>query len=99
MIASGYAYEMVRPSTNDGQSFRKHNIQTNGIGPGYFITELTQSLADNPEFDGWIKGRTPAGRWGEPEELIGAAVFLSSAASDFVSGQVLFVDGGLMSCI
>jgi gluconate 5-dehydrogenase len=77
----------------------RHNIQTNGIGPGYFITELTRPLAEDPEFDGWIKGRTPAGRWGKPDELIGAAVFLSSAASDFVSGQVLFVDGGLMSCI
>jgi len=77
----------------------KHNIQANGIAPGYFITEMTRPLADNPEFDRWIRARTPAGRWGKPEELIGAAVFLASAASDFVSGQVIYVDGGVTACV
>lgn len=77
----------------------QYNIQVNGIGPGYFITELTQKLADDPEFDSWIKRRTPAARWGRPDELIGAAVFLSSNASSFVSGQVIFVDGGLLACV
>jgi gluconate 5-dehydrogenase len=77
----------------------KHNIQVNGIGPGYFLTELTRPLAENPEFNRWICGRTPAGRWGDPEELVGAAVFLASRASDFVNGQVIYVDGGLMAAI
>ncbi len=72
----------------------QHNIQANAIGPGYFITEMTQVLADDPNFDSWVKLRTPAKRWGRPEELVGAAVFLASPASDFVSGQVVYVDGG-----
>ena len=75
----------------------KHNIQTNGIGPGYFITEMTQPLVDDPEFNQGIWGRTPAGRWGRPEELIGTAVFLASDASTYVNGQVIYVDGGLLS--
>ncbi len=77
----------------------KHNIQVNGIGPGYFITEMTQPLADNPDFDVWIKGRTPAARWGLPEELVGAAVLLASEASSFINGQILYVDGGMLSVI
>jgi len=58
----------------------RYGIQVNAIGPGYFITELTQPLADDPAFDGWLRGRTPAGRWGDPSELVGAAVFLASDA-------------------
>jgi gluconate 5-dehydrogenase len=77
----------------------KHNLQINAIGPGYFATELTKPLVENPEFNKWICGRTPAGRWGRPEELIGAAVFLASAASDFVNGQIIYVDGGLTAAI
>ncbi len=77
----------------------QYNIQINAIGPGYFITEMTQVLADNPEFDGWVKARTPARRWGTPEELVGSAVFLSSAASDFVNGQILYIDGGMISVL
>jgi gluconate 5-dehydrogenase len=77
----------------------KHNVQANGIGPGYFLTDMTRSLAENPDFNKWICGRTPAGRWGDPAELVGAAVFFASAASNFVSGQILYVDGGLMSAI
>jgi gluconate 5-dehydrogenase len=77
----------------------KHNLQINGIGPGYFLTELTKPLADNPEFNQWICGRTPAGRWGKPEELVGAAVFLASRASDFVNGQVIYVDGGILAAL
>jgi gluconate 5-dehydrogenase len=75
------------------------NIQINSIGPGYFITEMTQVLADNPEFDAWVKQRTPAKRWGVPSELVGAAVFLSSDASSFVNGQMLYVDGGMTSVL
>lgn len=76
-----------------------HNIQVNGIGPGYFITELTQPLADNPEFDNWLKKRTPAGRWGNVDELAGTAIFLASAASSFVSGQIIYVDGGVLASL
>ena len=75
------------------------NIQINAIGPGYFITEMTQVLADNPEFDAWVKQRTPAKRWGVPPELVGAAVFLSSDASSFVNGQILYVDGGMTAVL
>jgi gluconate 5-dehydrogenase len=71
----------------------------NGIGPGYFATELTQPLVQNAEFTDWLCRRTPAGRWGDVEELTGAAIFLASAASDFVNGQILYVDGGMTSVV
>lgn len=77
----------------------QYNIQVNGIGPGYFVTEMTQKLADDPDFTPWLRDRAPAQRWGDPEELIGPTVFLASAASSFISGQVIFVDGGLMACV
>jgi gluconate 5-dehydrogenase len=77
----------------------KYNIQVNGIGPGYFETELTQPLQDDPEFDRWLRNRTPAKRWGKPEELIGAAVFLASTAGDYVNGHILYVDGGLLASV
>ena len=72
-----------------------HNIQINGIAPGYFRTEMTEPLAQDEEFDSWLKKRTPAGRWGNPDELIGPLLMLCSPSSSFVNGQVLFVDGGL----
>jgi gluconate 5-dehydrogenase len=75
------------------------NIQVNGIGPGYFTTELTKPLKDDPEFDKWLCNRTPAGRWGDVKELIGAAVFLSSEASNYVNGHILNVDGGLLASV
>jgi gluconate 5-dehydrogenase len=75
----------------------EHNVQVNAIGPGYFLTEMTQKLADDPKFDGWVKMRTPARRWGDPKELIGAAIYLSSEASSFVTGQIIYVDGGWVS--
>lgn len=74
-------------------------IQANAIGPGYMITDMNQALIDNPDFDAWVKARTPARRWGKPEELVGAAVFLSSAASDYVNGQIIYVDGGMISVL
>jgi gluconate 5-dehydrogenase len=77
----------------------KHGLQCNGIAPGYFVTELNKPLIENVEFNNWICGRTPAGRWGEPHELAGAAIFLASRASDFVNGQILTVDGGLLSAL
>jgi gluconate 5-dehydrogenase len=73
----------------------EHNIQVNGIAPGYFLTEMTQPLADDQKFDGWVKGRTPAGRWGDPEELVGPLLLLVSEGSDFMNGHVIFVDGGM----
>jgi gluconate 5-dehydrogenase len=77
----------------------KHNIQVNGIGPGYFKTDMTKSLYENPEFDEWLRKRTPADRWGNPEELIGTLIFLSSDASSFINGQIIYVDGGITACI
>jgi gluconate 5-dehydrogenase len=77
----------------------KHGLQCNAIAPGYMETELNKGLMANPDFNKWICGRTPAGRWGKPEELIGAAVFLASRASDFVNGQMLAVDGGLLAAL
>jgi gluconate 5-dehydrogenase len=77
----------------------KSNVQVNGIGPGYFMTELTKPLVENAEFTKWLCARTPAGRWGRPEELVGAAVFLASRASDFVNGQIVYVDGGLLAAL
>lgn len=76
-----------------------HGICVNAIGPGYFNTELNAALRDDPEFDGWLRQRTPARRWGELEELVGVAVFLASPASDFVHGQIIYVDGGLTAVI
>ena len=77
----------------------KHNVQVNGLGPGYFATEMNKALIQDPKFDRWIRQRTPAGRWGKPEELIGAAIFLASRASDFVTGQILYVDGGILASL
>ncbi len=72
-------------------------LQVNAIGPGFFKTDLNVALAANEEFDTWLRRRTPAGRWGEVEELVGAAVFLASDAAGFVNGHVLYVDGGLLA--
>ena len=77
----------------------KFNIQANGIGPGYFKTELTRPLYENPEFDAWLCSRTPSDRWGDVEELLGALIFLSSHASSYVNGQMIYVDGGLLASV
>jgi gluconate 5-dehydrogenase len=74
-------------------------IQVNGIGPGYFKTELNQALVDDAEFSAWLAKRTPAGRWGDVEELKGAAIFLASDASSFVNGHILYVDGGITASL
>jgi gluconate 5-dehydrogenase len=76
-----------------------HNIQVNGIGPGYFKTPLNEALWSDDAFNNWVSERTPAGRWGQPEELIGTALFLASSASDFMNGQVIYVDGGLLAAM
>lgn len=77
----------------------KHGLQVNAIAPGYFNTPLNQALVDNPEFSAWLEKRTPAARWGNVDELIGAAVFLSGDASSFVNGHTLYVDGGITTCL
>ncbi len=77
----------------------RHGLQINGLAPGYFKTELTAALVADEEFSAWLCNRTPAGRWGDVDELVGAAIFLSSAASSFVNGHVLFVDGGMTACV
>jgi gluconate 5-dehydrogenase len=77
----------------------RHGLQINAIGPGYFATPLNKALVEDPVFDDWLRKRTPAGRWGRLEDLHGAAVFLASSASDFINGQTLYVDGGILAVI
>ena len=88
MLTRGMCVELAR-----------HNIQVNGIAPGYFKTAMTQTLVDDKAFTDWLCKRTPAARWGNPQELVGAAVFLSSSASNFVNGHLLFVDGGMLVAV
>ncbi|WUW19384.1 SDR family oxidoreductase [Streptomyces sp. NBC_01463] len=76
-----------------------HGIQANALAPGYFATELTQALVEDADFSAWVAQRTPAGRWGRVHELVGALVFLSSPASDFVNGQTIYVDGGMTAVV
>ena len=77
----------------------KHGLNCNAIAPGYFDTPLNAALVADPEFSSWLEKRTPAGRWGQVEELVGAAVFLSSDASTFVNGHILYVDGGITASL
>lgn len=85
---------------NLATEWAKYNIQVNGIGPGYFATSQTEPIrVDGHPFNEFIINRTPAARWGNPEDLAGAAVFLASKASDFVNGQVVYVDGGILATI
>lgn len=77
----------------------QHNIQINAIGPGYFETEMTRSLRENEAFDTWIRGRTPAGRWGDPEELIPALLLFATPGAEFINGQIIYVDGGVTAAI
>jgi gluconate 5-dehydrogenase len=74
-------------------------IQVNGLGPGYFETELTSALVADEEFSSWVRNRTPAGRWGDVRDLVGALLFLASPASDFVNGQIIYVDGGMSAVL
>ncbi|RVU25206.1 SDR family oxidoreductase [Streptomyces antnestii] len=74
-------------------------VQVNGLGPGYIETELTAPLVRDEEFSAWVRRRTPAGRWGSTDDLVGGTLFLASPASDFVSGQILYVDGGMTSVL
>ena len=85
---------------NLATEWAKHNIQVNGIGPGYFATSQTEPIRVNGHpFNDFIVNRTPAGRWGETDDLKGTAVFLASGASDFINGQIIYVDGGILATI
>ncbi|MCF6130085.1 gluconate 5-dehydrogenase [Flavobacterium sp. AS60] len=85
---------------NLATEWAKHNIQVNGIGPGYFATSQTEPIrVDGHPFNEFIISRTPAARWGNPEDLAGATIFLASKASDFVNGQIVYVDGGILATI
>jgi len=77
----------------------KHNIQINAIGPGYMATDMNTALMNDVKFDSWVKGRTPSGRWGLPDELAGTAVYLASKASNYVNGQIIYVDGGMLAVL
>jgi gluconate 5-dehydrogenase len=74
-------------------------IQANAIGPGYMLTDMNEALINNEAFNAWVVGRTPSKRWGKPDELIGAAVFLASSASNYVNGQIIYVDGGMLAVL
>ncbi|CTQ32662.1 SDR family oxidoreductase [Jannaschia rubra] len=77
----------------------RHGLQCNGLAPGYFDTPLNKALVEDPKFSDWLANRTPAGRWGRVEELVGACIFLSSEASSFVNGTVVYVDGGITASL
>ncbi|MGC3964051.1 MAG: SDR family oxidoreductase [Rhodocyclaceae bacterium] len=77
----------------------RFNIQSNAIGPGYILTDMNTALIEDEQFDAWVKSSNPSGRWGRPEELTGVAVFLSSAASDYINGQIVYVDGGWLAVL
>ena len=96
-VASKGAVKMLTKSMCS--EFAKHGITANGIGPGYFATELNMTLVNDEKFSAWVCARTPAGRWGKVEELQGAAIFLASDASSYVNGHILFVDGGMTAVV
>lgn len=109
-LMSGFARPTIAPYTaakgaiklltqSMAAEWAEHGIQANAIGPGYMLTDMNQALTSNPQFDAWVKGRTPSRRWGKPEELGGAAIFLASSASDYVNGQLLYVDGGMSAVV
>jgi gluconate 5-dehydrogenase len=77
----------------------QHGIQANAIGPGYMLTDMNQALVDNPDFNTWLMSRIPSKRWGRPDELVGAAIFLASDASTYVNGQTIYVDGGMLAAM
>lgn len=91
---------LVMLTKNMATEWARHNIQVNGIGPGYFATSQTEPIrVDGHPFNDFIINRTPAAKWGDPDDLAGAAIFLSSKASDFVNGHILYVDGGILATI
>jgi len=95
-VAKGGIKMLTRAMTAE---WAVHGIQANAIGPGYMLTDMNEALVNDATFNAWVLGRTPARRWGKPGELIGAAVFLASAASDYVNGQIIYVDGGMLAVL
>nr|WP_294517615.1 SDR family oxidoreductase [uncultured Rhodopila sp.] len=95
-VAKGGIKMLTRAMTAE---WAQHGIQANAIGPGYMLTDMNQALVNDAAFNAWVIGRTPARRWGKPDELIGCAVFLASAASDYVNGQIIYVDGGMLAVL
>ncbi len=95
-VAKGGIKMLTRAMTAEWAS---HGIQANAIGPGYMLTDMNEALVNDEAFNAWVTGRTPARRWGKPEELIGTVVFLASAASDYVNGQIIYVDGGMLAVL
>ena len=95
-VAKGGIKMLTRAMTAE---WAAHGIQANAIGPGYMLTEMNTALVEDKAFNDWVVARTPARRWGKPGELVGAAVFLASAASDYVNGQIIYVDGGMMAVL
>ena len=77
----------------------QYNIQVNGIGPGWMATEMNRPLMENPRLDAWVRSRVPAGRYGDPAEMVGTLVYLASGASDFVTGQIVYLDGGTLAAL
>ena len=77
----------------------EHGIQANAIGPGYMLTDMNEALVNNTDFNNWLMGRIPSKRWGKPDELVGAAIFLASDASTYVNGQIIYVDGGMIAAM
>jgi gluconate 5-dehydrogenase len=77
----------------------QHGIQANAIGPGYMLTDMNEALVNNADFNNWLMGRIPSKRWGKPDELVGAAIFLASDASTYVNGQIIYVDGGMLAAM
>lgn len=77
----------------------QHGIQANAIGPGYMLTDMNEALVNNTDFNNWLMGRIPSKRWGKPDELVGAAIFLASDASTYVNGQIIYVDGGMIAAM
>ena len=77
----------------------KYNINVNAIGPGYIATELTKPLQDDVNFDQWVLSNTPLKRWGRPGDLVGTAVLLASKAGDFITGQIIYIDGGWLALL
>ncbi|MBX3576143.1 MAG: SDR family oxidoreductase [Rhizobiaceae bacterium] len=77
----------------------KDGVQVNGIGPGFLKTDMNQTLVDDSDFNAWVKSRTPTQRWGSPDDILGTVIYLASPASDFVNGQMIYVDGGLLAVI
>jgi gluconate 5-dehydrogenase len=109
-LMSGFARPTVAPYTaakggikmltqSMAAEWAEHGIQSNAIGPGYMLTDMNEALTSNVEFDSWVKKRTPSRRWGRPDELMGTAVFLASSASDYVNGQIIYVDGGMSAVL